>query len=57
MLPVNEKLFNLSHITVLLSMLLGTPIAQFIQGGPKVGIQYIIVYSIITVYIILAHPV
>ena len=28
----------------------------FIQGGPKVGIQYI-VYSIITVYLLLAHPV
>jgi len=27
-----------------------------IQGGPKVGIQYV-VYSIITVYLILAHPV
>jgi len=27
-----------------------------IQGGPKVGIEYIIVYSIITVYLLLAHP-
>jgi len=28
----------------------------YIQGGPKVGIQYI-VYSIITVHLLLAHPV
>jgi len=28
-----------------------------IQGGPKVGIQYIVNYSIPTVYLLLAHPV
>jgi len=28
-----------------------------IQGGPKVGIEYIVVYSIITVYLLLVHPV
>ena len=28
-----------------------------IQGGPKVGIEYIVNYSVPTVYLLLAHPV
>jgi hypothetical protein len=31
-------------------------VGMYVQGGPKVGIQYI-VCSIITVYLLLAHPV
>ena len=31
--------------------------ATCVQGGPKVGIQYIDNYSIPTVYLLLAHPV
>jgi len=32
-------------------------IAGIIQGVPKVGIQYITNYCILTVYLLLAHPV
>ena len=28
-----------------------------IQGGPKVGIKYIVNYCILTVYLLLTHPV
>jgi len=30
--------------------------SDIIQGGPKVGIPYIVNYCILTVYLLLAHP-
>ena len=29
----------------------------YIYSGPKVGVQYLVIYNIITVYLLLAHPV
>ena len=52
-----RQLLILASVCQQLLLLLIHLISSPFVGGPKVGIQYIVVYSIITVYLLLAHSV